>query len=189
MTVERPTIALGSDHAGVKLREAIALHLMRKYPIVDKGTFETDASTNIIDYTDFAEKVADEVASGQCQFGILICGTGNGMSIAANKIDGIRCAVCNDLKSVEWVRRHNDANILALGARILDDDVNVALSIVEIFLSTPFDDSASIGGKDGRHERRLRKIAALEKRRRIRPKQNPDDFCQGCPLCTPKPRK
>ena len=142
-------IALACDHGGYHLMQAVKKHLAdRGLPFRDFGTF-SDASC---DYPDFAAPAARAVASGECDRGILICGTGIGISIAANKIRGIRAAVCSDCFSAEATRLHNDANILALGARVVGE--GLALKIVDIFLDTPFE--------GGRHQRRIDKISALE---------------------------
>ena len=142
-------IALACDHGGYYLMQAVKKHLAdRGLPCKDFGTF-SDASC---DYPDFAAPAARAVASGECDRGILICGTGIGISIAANKIRGIRAAVCSDCFSAEATRLHNDANMLALGARVVGE--GLALKIVDIFLDTPFE--------GGRHQRRVDKISALE---------------------------
>ena len=142
-------IALACDHGGYHLMQAVKKHLAdRGLPCRDFGTF-SDASC---DYPDFAAPAARAVASGECDRGILICGTGIGISIAANKIRGIRAAVCSDCFSAEATRLHNDANMLALGARVVGE--GLALKIVDIFLDTPFE--------GGRHQRRVDKISALE---------------------------
>ena len=116
----------------------------------DYGTFSTDSC----DYPDYGEAVARAVASGECERGIVVCGTGIGISIAANKVHGIRCALCGDCYSAEKSREHNDANMLALGGRVLGE--GLALKIVDTFLDTEF--------AGGRHARRLAKIAAIEER-------------------------
>lgn len=142
-------IALGCDHGGFALMQAVKKHLDEQgLEYKDYGTF-SEASC---DYPDYAEPAARSVASGECEKGILICGTGIGISIAANKIPGIRAALCSDCFSAEATRRHNNANMLAMGARVLGE--GLALKIVDIFLSTPFD--------GGRHQRRIEKITALE---------------------------
>ena len=142
-------IALGSDHGGFALKEEIKKYLAEKeIPFTDFGT-DSEASC---DYPEFAEKVCRSVLSGESEKGILCCGTGIGMSMAANKIRGIRCALCSDGYSAEMTRRHNDANVLALGGRVIGP--GLALEIVEIFLKTPFE--------GGRHARRVSKVMALE---------------------------
>ena len=135
-------LAIGGDHAATHYKECIKSHLdARKIEYVDFGTNETASC----DYPDFALKVAEAVASGKCEKGILICGTGIGMSIAANKVKGIRCAHCTDTFSAKACREHNDANVLCLGERVTGP--GVALGMVDLFLSTPFE--------GGRHQRRI----------------------------------
>ncbi len=142
-------IAIGADHAGVRLKSQIAAFLRDRGEVVsDLGTHD-ESST---DYPDYAEKVGREVAAGRAERGILICGTGIGISISANKIDGIRAALCGDTFSARMSREHNDANILCLGARVLGD--GLALDIVAMWMDARF--------AGGRHQRRVDKIAALE---------------------------
>jgi ribose 5-phosphate isomerase B len=142
-------IALGADHAGYETKEAVRRLLDDlAIPYDDFGTF----STASVDYPDFAARVAQAVSSGACDRGILVCGTGIGMAIAANKFSGIRAAPVVDLVSARLSRQHNDANVLALGARVTPPDV--ALDIVKTFLDTPFE--------GGRHQQRLDKITRLE---------------------------
>lgn len=142
-------IAIGSDHAGFHLKEAVKAKLTEEgVDVVDMGT-TSDAS---VDYPDYAQAVAQRVVSGQSDRGILVCGTGIGMAIAANKVKGIRAASVTDLESARLSRSHNDANILALGERVTSTDQ--ALQIVQTFLDTPF--------SGGRHQRRLDKIRAIE---------------------------
>jgi ribose 5-phosphate isomerase B len=142
-------LAIGSDHAGYRLKETITSSLLDAgHAIDDVGT----GSEAAVDYPDFAADVARRVVSGACDRGILICGTGVGMAMAANKIDGARAAAAGDLESARLARAHNDANILTLGARITGPDL--ALAIVRVFLETPFE--------GGRHQRRVDKIMALE---------------------------
>lgn len=139
-------IAIGSDHGGFELKKEIMAHLnARGLEYKDFGTY-SDASC---DYPAFGKAVAHAVADGECERGILICGTGIGMSITANKIPGIRCALCGDCFSAEATREHNDANILSLGARVVG--TGLALKIVDTFLDTPF-------SEDARHIRRISKI-------------------------------
>ena len=146
-------VALGADHAGVILKDAIrSLLESRGIDVRDLGT--TDQLS--VDYPDFAASVGREVASGSADRGILVCGTGLGMAIAANKIDGVRATPVADLDGARLAREHNDANVLALGARTTTPET--ALQIVSTFLDTPF--------AGGRHQRRLEKIAALEDGRR-----------------------
>jgi ribose 5-phosphate isomerase B len=144
-------LALGADHAGYALKEQVK-HLLddMKIPYEDFGTFSTES----VDYPDVAGQVARGVASGTFSCGILVCGTGIGMAIAANKVAGIRAAAACGPESARLSRAHNDANILALGARITSPDQ--ACELVRIFLETPYE--------GGRHDRRLAKIAQLETR-------------------------
>ena len=142
-------IALGSDHGGYALKEEIKKFLTEKeIPFTDFGTDSEESC----DYPEFAEKVCRSVLSGESEKGILCCGTGIGMSMAANKIRGIRCALCSEGYSAEMTRRHNDANVLALGGRVVGP--GLALEIVDIFLKTPFE--------GGRHARRVSQVMALE---------------------------
>jgi len=144
-----PMIALGSDHGGFALKEEIKRHLEeRGIPFRDFGT-DSEASC---DYPVYAEKVAKAVAGGEAEKGILCCGTGIGMSMAANKVRGIRCACCGDCFSAEMTRRHNDANVLALGGRVTG--AGLAVKIVDLFLDTPFE--------GGRHARRVGMVMKLE---------------------------
>lgn len=147
-------IAIGSDHAAYGFKTLIIEHLKEKgYEIEDFGTFDADKK---VDYPDYAFKVAEAVALGKCEKGILICGTGIGMSIAANKVKGVRCAHCSDTFSARATRQHNDANILALGERTLG--AGLALDIVDVFLETEF-------SGDERHIRRIKKISDFEERK------------------------
>jgi len=142
-------IALGADHAGVALKNDVKRLLAeRGVDAVDFGTSSTDS----VDYPDFAAKVAEAVADGGCDRGILLCGSGLGMAIAANKVAGIRAVPVSDEISAKLSREHNDANVLALGARVTPADV--ARRIVNVFLDTPF--------AGGRHQQRLDKIRGLE---------------------------
>jgi RpiB/LacA/LacB family sugar-phosphate isomerase len=147
-------IAIGSDHAGLQLKQDIIAFLGAEgFDPIDCGTYTGDS----VDYPDFAEKVAIEVLSKKIP-GILICGTGIGISIAANKIPGIRAALCSDLFTARLAREHNDANILAIGARITG--YGLAEEIIKTFLNTEF--------AAGRHQRRIEKITALENKFRER---------------------
>ena len=142
-------IALGADHAGIHLKQEIRQLLdERGFAYSDFGTNATDS----VDYPDFAKTVATEVASGHYDYGILFCGSGIGMAIAANKVHGIRAAPVTDEVSARLSREHNNANVLALGERITPADE--ARKIVNAFLDTPF--------AGGRHQRRVDKISALE---------------------------
>lgn len=142
-------IAFGCDHGGFLLKEAIKKRLdERGIDYKDFGTYTKDS----VDYPKYAYMVAKAVASGTCESGILCCGTGIGISMAANKVDGVRAAVCHDVFTVEMTRRHNDANILCLGGRVLK--VEDAILMVDIFLKTPFD--------GGRHSKRVEQISQIE---------------------------
>lgn len=144
--MENIVIAIGCDHGGFELKQEIIKHLTKKgIDFEDFGCF-SEASC---DYTDYGKAVAEAVAAGEYEKGILICGTGIGISITANKIKGIRCALCSDCFSAEATREHNDANILALGGRVVG--VGLALKIVDTFLNTPF-------SNEERHIRRISKI-------------------------------
>lgn len=142
-------ITLASDHAGFDYKSQILRYLSENH--VDTIDLGTDGDRSV-DYPDYAVKVAKRVSEGLNDRGILICGTGIGMSIVANKFPRVRAALCHNLETAEASRRHNDANILILGARILDLDV--ALSIVAIWLKTPFE--------GGRHQKRLDKLQEIE---------------------------
>jgi len=137
-------IAIGCDHSGVDLKHILLGSVLKEHDVVDMGT----NSKEPVDYPDIAKKVANKVAAGEAERGILICGTGIGMSMAAGKVRGIRAARCSEPYSAEMSRRHNDANVLCFGARIIGS--SMAEKMVEVWLSTPFD--------GGRHERRVGKI-------------------------------
>lgn len=142
-------IAIGADHAGYALKGAIVRFLQASgYPVEDVGTYGEES----VDYPDYAVRVARAVASGQADLGILICGTGIGMSITANKVKGIRAAVATDGYMARMAREHNNANILCLGGRVLG--TGSALDIVQAFLQSHF--------AGGRHASRVSKIQALE---------------------------
>ena len=139
-------IAIGSDHGGYALKQAIMAHLdKRGLAYKDFGTY-SEASC---DYPTYAKAVAHAVANGECERGIIICGTGIGVSITANKVPGIRAALCGDCFSAEATREHNDANVLCMGARVVGE--GLALKIADIFLDTPF-------SNDERHIRRISRI-------------------------------
>ncbi|MBE5855180.1 MAG: ribose 5-phosphate isomerase B [Lachnospiraceae bacterium] len=139
-------IAIASDHGGVDLKEAVKNHLEKEgYEVKDFGTNSKDSC----DYPDFARPAAEAVADGTCEKGIVICTTGIGVSITANKVPGIRCALCSDSLTAKMTRLHNDANVLAMGAGITGE--LLALEIVDTFLKTEF------SGEE-RHARRIRKI-------------------------------
>jgi len=136
-------IALASDHAGFDLKEEVKGYLLKEgIQVVDLGT-DSNAS---VDYPYYGRKCAEAVSEGKAERGIVVCGSGIGISIAANKIKGIRCALCTDVEMAEMARKHNDANMLALGGRATDRDT--ALSITKTWLNTGFD-----GGE--RHQRRV----------------------------------
>ena len=142
-------IAIGSDHGGYALKQEIMKHLEdRGLEYIDFGTYSEDSC----DYPQYGAAVGRAVADGSCERGILICGTGIGISISANKIRGVRAALCGDCFSAEMTRRHNDANIVALGARVVGP--GLALKIVDTFLDTEFE--------GGRHARRVEQMMALE---------------------------
>ena len=143
------TIAIGSDHGGFRLKEEIKSLLAEKN--IAFRDFGTDSAA-AVDYPDIARNVAGAVVAGECLQGILICGTGIGISIAANKIKGIRAALCHDVFSAQMSREHNDANILAMGERVIGP--GLARAIVEKWLTTEF--------SGGRHATRVCKIADLE---------------------------
>ena len=141
-------ISIGSDHRGIEQRAFIAETVTTAGQEVDDcGTFTEESC----DYPDIARDVAGRVSQGDSDRGILICGTGIGVSIAANKIDGIRAAVCHDQHTCEMSRRHNDANILCMSAELPKDEMR---QMIELWLTTPFD--------GGRHQRRVDKISQLE---------------------------
>lgn len=143
-------IAIGSDHGGFKLKEEIKSYLAELgYEYHDFGTFSPEA----VDYPDFARKVAEAVAKGDYERGILICGTGIGIGIAANKVPGIRAALCHDTFSARASREHNDANILTMGERVIGP--GLAKEIVKVWLESEF--------AGGRHARRVEKIRAIER--------------------------
>ena len=142
-------IAVGADHAGFRLKGHLVRMLeARGYRVNDLGTF----SEQSVDYPDFAAAVGFEVAAGKADRGLLVCGTGVGVAIAANKLDGVRAATCNDLFTAQKSREHNDANVLAIGGRVVGE--GLAEDIVQTFLETDF--------ASGRHQRRVEKIRSLE---------------------------
>jgi ribose 5-phosphate isomerase B len=144
-------IALGSDHAGYELKNEIIKHLDEQgFQYKDYGTFSSES----VDYPLFGEKAARAVASGECDRGILVCGTGVGIGISANKVRGIRCASVSDCYSAEMARRHNDANMVAVGSRVVG--IGLALKIIDIFLATP--------SEGGRHAKRAALIMDIENR-------------------------
>ena len=146
-------LTIGSDHGAVELKDTVKKIIAEAFPDIevnDVGTFGTDS----VDYPDIAEVVCAEIVDGRSVRGIVLCGTGIGISIAANKIKGIRCALCNDAYSAKKCREHNDANVLAMGGRVIG--VGPAEEIVRAWLTTDFE--------GGRHQRRIDKITALENR-------------------------
>ena len=144
-------ISIACDHGAVALKNTVAEHLRAQgHEVLDFGTHTTDSC----DYPDFAAQAARAVADGRCQRGIVLCTTGIGVSITANKIPGIRCALLHDTLSAKMTRLHNDTNMMALGAGIVGE--NLALDIVDTWLATEFS-----GGE--RHQRRIDKVMALEK--------------------------
>ena len=144
-------IAIACDHGALALKEAVKAHLTaRGLECVDFGTFTKDSC----DYPDFARPAAEAVASGACERGIVMCTTGIGVSITANKVHGIRCALLSDVLSAKMTRLHNDTNMMALGAGIVGE--NLAMEIVDTWVSTPF-------SGEPRHQRRIDKVMALEK--------------------------
>jgi len=144
-------IALGSDHAGYRYKELFKASLSQDHEVEDFGA-ETDAVPS--DYTVVSEAVARAVAEGRAERGIIVAGSGNGEAIVANKIHGVRASVCNDLYTAELARRHNDANVLCVGQRVMGEPV--AMKILEIWMSTPFE--------GGRHVARIENINGLEER-------------------------
>lgn len=143
-------ISLGADHAGFELKDAIKDHLVAQgLNVLDCGTNSAES----VDYPDFAKAVAEHVAAGKADLGILICGTGIGMAISANKVPGIRAANCDTVFEAEMSREHNDANVLTLGARVLN--ANDAISVADAWLKAKFT-------RGGRHQRRVDKIRDLE---------------------------
>ena len=145
-------IALGCDHGGFELKEKIKAHLVEMgYETEDFGCYSKDS----VHYPEFGAKAARAVQSGECERGIVVCTTGIGISISANKVRGVRCALCSDSWSAEMTRRHNDANMLALGAGVVG--ANLALRIVDTFLNTEFE--------GGRHAVRVGMITDIEEGR------------------------
>jgi ribose 5-phosphate isomerase B len=142
-------IAIGCDHGGIVLKPAIEdLLQSRNIEVIDFGCYSTDS----VDYPDYALKVAEAVSKGEADKGIILCGTGIGISIAANKVKGIRAAVAHDLFTAEMCKKHNNANILAMGGRVVD--IDTAVKMTKLWLDTEFE--------GGRHEGRIAKITAIE---------------------------
>ena len=143
-------IAIGCDHGALDLKNAAIKHLEAKgYEVKDFGTYTKDSC----DYPEFAAAAAQAVANGECEKGIVLCTTGIGISITANKVKGIRCACCSDCYSAKMTRKHNDANMIAMGARVVG--VDLGRMIAETFLTTDFE--------GGRHQRRVDQIMAIER--------------------------
>jgi ribose 5-phosphate isomerase B len=148
MTETLPVLALGADHAGLPLKTRLAEALAAAgHILLDFGTDGPES----VDYPDFAQRVCRAVVGGEARFGVLICGTGIGMSIAANRFADIRCALIHDVTGARLTRAHNDANVIAFGARLIGEDV--ALDALRVFLTTPYE--------GGRHDRRLAKLNAI----------------------------
>ncbi len=146
---ENNRIALSSDHAAIQMRQVIAGHIMALgWEAVDIGPTTPESTP----YPKHGAAAAQLVASGDCRFGIILCGTGQGIMMAANKVQGIRCGVCQDTFSARMIRQHNDANMLALGVRVIGE--GLALDIVDAFLTAAFE--------GGRHATRVDMIKALE---------------------------
>ncbi len=144
-------IAIGCDHGALALKNKVVAHLLQRgFQVEDVGTYTPDSC----DYADYAAAAARLVASGACQRGIVLCTTGIGVAITANKIKGIRCAQLSDLMSARLTREHNDTNMMAMGAAIVGE--GLALEIVDTWLDTPFSHGE-------RHQRRIDKVMALEK--------------------------
>ena len=141
-------IAIACDHGGFELKNAIIDKISANNEVKDFGCYSEES----VDYIDYAKAVAEAVAKGDFDKGILVCGTGIGMSIAANKVKGIRAACCSEAFSAEMTRRHNDSNILCLGGRVVS--IEKGIELAQLYLSTEFE--------GGRHERRVGKITALE---------------------------
>lgn len=146
---ETDVIAVACDHGGFELKKEVLAHLDAKnIKYTDFGTYTADSC----DYPDYAERACDAVKNGECRFAILICGTGVGISMAANKIKGIRAACCSDTFSARFTRAHNDANALCMGGRVIG--AGLACDMVDLFLDTEFE--------GGRHQKRVDKVMALE---------------------------
>jgi ribose 5-phosphate isomerase B len=149
-------IAIGADHAGYELKEKVRRWLVQHgIDVDDRGTNSSES----VDYPDYARAVAEEVSRKDADFGILVCGSGIGMAIAANKVPGVRAANVGSEHEAELSRAHNDANVLTLGARLMDE--HNAFQILDVWLSTPF--------AGGRHQRRVDKIAGIEREEAQRP--------------------
>jgi len=142
-------VVVGSDHGGFELKEVLKKHLEDKgIDVTDVGAYDT----NSVDYPDIAVSACEKVTSGECSWGVLVCGTGIGISIAANKVDGIRCALVSNEYSAEMTKRHNNANMLAFGGRVTGPDL--AKNILDAYINAEFE--------GGRHQKRIDKISAIE---------------------------
>lgn len=142
-------IAIGCDHGGLEHKNAIAEHLKeRGFEVLDFGIYEQIS----VDYPEIAKKVCNSIVSGESDRGILVCGTGIGMSLAANKVKGIRAAACSEHFSAKYTRLHNDSNVICLGGRVIG--VGTAIELVDLFVDTEFE--------GGRHQRRVDKITEIE---------------------------
>ncbi len=142
-------IVVGSDHGGFDLKEVLKNHLMQKgFDVIDVGAYDT----NSVDYPDIAVKACEKVTNGECAWGVLVCGTGIGISMAANKVSGIRCALVSNEYSAEMTKRHNNANMLAFGGRVTGPDL--AKNILDAYIKAEFE--------GGRHQNRIDKISAIE---------------------------
>ena len=142
-------VVVGSDHGGFELKEVLKKHLEDKgFDVTDVGAYDT----NSVDYPDIAVKACEKVTSGEFDFGVLVCGTGIGISIAANKVDGIRCALVSNEYCAEMTKRHNNANMLAFGGRVTGPDL--AKNILDAYINAEFE--------GGRHQKRVDKISAIE---------------------------
>lgn len=143
-------IAMACDHGGLRLKNVLKADLEKNgYEVEDFGTYSEDSC----DYPDYASLAAKAVASGKCERGVVVCGTGIGVSITANKVDGIRCALCHDVFSAKATRNHNDSNMLAMGQRVIGE--GLALEILHTWMSNEYE--------GGRHDARIEKMMALEK--------------------------
>ena len=144
-------VAVGCDHAGFSLKKVVVGYLQEAgHEVLDEGTFGEESC----DYPEFGERVALRVVSGEAERGIAICATGVGMAMVANKLPGVRAALCNDTYTARYSRLHNDANVLTLGARVIGP--GVAEEILRVWMETPFE--------GGRHSRRLGKLSEIEER-------------------------
>ena len=142
-------VVIGADHGGFELKEILKKHMMSKgFDVLDVGTH----NTNSVDYPDIARAACEKIISEECEWGVLVCGTGIGISMAANKIKGIRCALVSNEYSAEMTKRHNNANVLAFGGRVTGCDL--AKNILDAYINAEFE--------GGRHKNRIDKIAALE---------------------------